>query len=90
MIGNKIAEENVKVKPVPDENLGNKGKIEQKRYTKRIKTSTKNEHQKISKLLNDLTASNFKTKKWIEVNDLSNGQYYVNMNIKDQVWLTMK
>ena len=38
------------------------------------------EHYKISKLLNDSTVSKFVTKKWIEVNDLSSGQYYVNKN----------
>ena len=34
------------------------------------------EHFKISELLNDLTV------KWVEVNDLSNGQYSVNKNIR--------
>ena len=32
---------------------------------------------KISKLLNDSTVSKFEAKKWIEVNDLSSGQYSV-------------
>ena len=40
------------------------------------------EHYKISKLLNDLTESKFVTKKWVEVNDLSSGQYSVNKNIR--------
>ena len=40
------------------------------------------EHYKISKLLNDSTVSKFVTKKWIEVNDLSSGQYSVNKNIR--------
>ena len=40
------------------------------------------EHYKISKLLNDSSASTFGTKKkWIEVNDLSGGQNSVNKNI---------
>ena len=39
------------------------------------------EHYKISKLLNDSTVSKFVTKKWVEVNDLSSGQYSVNKNI---------
>ena len=39
------------------------------------------EHHKISKLLNDLTVSKFVTRKWIKVNDLSDGQYSVNKNI---------
>ena len=39
------------------------------------------EHYKISKLLNDSIVSKFLTKKWIEVNDLSSGQYSVNKNI---------
>ena len=40
------------------------------------------EHYKKSKLLNDLTVSKFVTKKWIEINDLSSGQYSVNKTIK--------
>ena len=40
------------------------------------------EHCKISKLLNDSTASKFVTKKWIEVNDLSSGQYSASKNIR--------
>ena len=30
-------------------------------------------HHKISKLLKDSTVSKFVTRKWVEVNDLSNG-----------------
>ena len=41
----------------------------------------KMEHYKISKLLNDSIASKFVRKKWVEVNDLLNGQYSVNKNI---------
>ena len=37
---------------------------------------------KISKLLNDSTVSKFVTNKWVEVNDLSSGQYSVNKNIR--------
>ena len=40
------------------------------------------EHYKIYKLLNDSTLSKFVTKKWIEINSLSSGQYSVNKNIK--------
>ena len=40
------------------------------------------EHYKISKLLNNSTVSNILTKKWVEVNDLSVGQYAVNKNIR--------
>ena len=40
------------------------------------------EHYKISKLLNDSTISKFVTKKWIELNDLSSGQYSANENIR--------
>ena len=32
------------------------------------------EHYKISKLINNSTVSNFVTRKWVEVNDLLNGQ----------------
>ena len=40
------------------------------------------EQHKISKLLNNSTVSKFVTRKWIEVNDLSGGQYSVNKNIR--------
>ena len=40
------------------------------------------EHYKISKLLNNSTVSKFVTKKWVEVNSLSNSQYSVNSNVK--------
>ena len=39
------------------------------------------ERYKISKLLNDSTVSKLVTKHWIEINDLSSGQYSVNKNI---------
>ena len=39
------------------------------------------EHYKISKLLKDSTVSKFVTKNWIQVNDLSSGQYSVNKNL---------
>ena len=42
----------------------------------------KMEHYKISKLLNDSTVSKFVTRKWVEVNDSSSGQYSVNKNIR--------
>ena len=38
----------------------------------------KMEHCKISKLLNDSITLKFVTRKWIEVNDLSNGKYFIN------------
>ena len=40
------------------------------------------EHYKISKLLNDSTVSKFVTRKWVEVNDLSSGQYSSSKNIR--------
>ena len=40
------------------------------------------EHYKISKVLNDSTVSRFVTKKWVEVNDLSNGQYSDSKSIR--------
>ena len=40
------------------------------------------EYYKLSKLLNDSTLSKFVTKKWVEVNDLSSGQYSANQNIR--------
>ena len=39
-------------------------------------------YHKICKLLYDSTVSKFVTRKWIEVNDLSGGQYSVNKNIR--------
>ena len=48
------------------------------RNIKQIKQSIiKMEHYKISKFLNNSSASKFVTKKWIEVNDSSAGQYLV-------------
>ena len=38
------------------------------------------EHYKISNLLSNSSVSKFMTKKGIEVNDLSSGQYFVNKN----------
>ena len=38
------------------------------------------EPHKISRLLNNSTVSKFVTRKWIEVNDLSIGQYFVKKN----------
>ena len=40
------------------------------------------EHHKISKLLKDSTVLKYFTRKWVEVNDLSSGQYSVNKNIR--------
>ena len=43
------------------------------------------EHNKIFKLLNDSIVSKFATKKWVEVNYLSSGQYFVNKNIRFKI-----
>ena len=40
------------------------------------------ERSKIFKLLKDSSVSKIVTRKWIEVNDLSSGQYFVNQNIR--------
>ena len=40
------------------------------------------EHDKISRLFNDLIISKWVTRKWIDVNDFSNSQYSVNNNIR--------
>ena len=40
------------------------------------------EHHKICKLSNHPTVSKFLTRKWVEVNDLSSGQYSINKNIR--------
>ena len=40
------------------------------------------EHYKIFELLNDSAVSKFVTKKWIEVNDLSSGQYSIDKYIR--------
>ena len=39
------------------------------------------EHYKISKLLNNWTVSKCVKRKWVEVNDLSDGHYSVNKNL---------
>ena len=63
-----------KTKPVIDENW----KGEKRRNIKQIKTSIiKMEHYQVFKLLNDSSVSNFATRKWTKVNDLSSGQYPV-------------
>ena len=43
------------------------------------------EHYKISQLLNDSTVLKFVTKKWIEVNYLSSGQYFASRNIRFKI-----
>ena len=43
------------------------------------------EPYKISKLLNDSTLSNFVTKKWVEINHLSSGQYYAKKNTEKEL-----
>ena len=40
------------------------------------------EHHKIFKLLNNSTVLKFASRKWIEVNDLTNDQYSLNKNIR--------
>ena len=40
------------------------------------------EHYKISKLSKNSTVWKFVTNKWIKVNDLSSGQYFVDKNMK--------
>ena len=45
------------------------------------KSIIKMEPYKVSKFLNDSTVSTFSTKNWIEVNDLSSGQYSIKKNI---------
>ena len=40
------------------------------------------EHYKVSKLLNDSTVSKYVTKKQIEINDLSSGQYSIIKHIR--------
>ena len=60
--------------------------LEKRRNIKQIEKSiTKMEHYKISKVLNDSTVSKFVTQKWVEVNDLSSGQYFVNKNIRFKI-----
>ena len=44
-------------------------------YKQTEKSIIKMEHYEIYKLLNDSSVSKFVTKKWVEVNDLSSGQY---------------
>ena len=42
-------------------------------------------HYKVSKWLCDSTVPKFVTKKWVEVNDLSRGQYSINKNIRFKI-----
>ena len=79
MIGKKIAGnwEIGKLKPVCDMNSTN---VEKKpSYSTNYYTI---DYHKIPKLLNDSTVSKFLVRKWIEVNDLLNGPYIANKNIK--------
>ena len=75
-IGNKISDAVTKSKDnySTRKKRGNNKKIE--------KSIIKMEPYKISSLLNDSTVSNFLTKKWVKVNDLSSGQYSDNKNIR--------
>ena len=78
LIGNKIAEKIVKPKPASKVIISYSTR-EKARYTIWFKTSIlKKEHHKISNLLNDSTVSEIVTRKWIDVNDLSNSQYSMN------------
>ena len=43
------------------------------------------EDYKKFRLLEDSTVSKFLTKKWVEVNDLSSGQYSANKNIRFKI-----
>ena len=67
-------QESVKEIFIPLKKRGNIKQIE--------KSITNMEHYQISKLLNDSTGSKFVTKKWVNVNYLSSGQYSVNKNIR--------
>ena len=63
------------LKPVSDMNSGN--------IEGRMKTSIiKMEQHEISKLWSDSTVSKYVTRKWIVVNDLPSGLYFVNNNIR--------
>ena len=44
-------------------------------------------NHRISKLLNNSILSKFVTRKWIQVNYLSNGQYFVNKNIRFKTYM---
>ena len=89
LIGHKIAEKLVKPKYAPEANSRNVKEIvipPQKRqgilyiYMNIIYVIYyyKMEHHKISKLLNDSSVLEFVTKKWIELNNLSSGNYSAN------------
>ena len=80
-IRNKITDKIAKPKPVPDVKLRyfEEEIIPEEKREKILNELRqdyyKMEHYKISKLLNDSTASKCVTIKWIDVNDLSGGQY---------------
>ena len=85
-LGNKIADaitnsndnKIVKQEPVKKQLFRQKKRDE---ILNKLRSFIKREPYKISKLLNDSTVSKFDIKKWVEVNDLSRGQYSVNKNI---------
>ena len=82
--GNKIADKIVKSKAVPNENLRDVEVIIvlPEKKTRNKASIYKMERYKISRSLSDSIVSSFVTKKCIEVNDLSRGQYSVNKNIR--------
>ena len=45
------------------------------------------ERYKVSKLSNDPTLFRFVTERWVEVNDLSSGQYSANKNTRFKKWI---
>ena len=47
-----------------------------------VKSIIKTEDYKISKLLGDSTVLKFVTKRWVEINDLSSGQYAAKKNVR--------
>ena len=74
----------MKPKSVPHENSKSVKEIVSldKRETipNELRRVLKMEHCKTSKLLNDSIKLKFVTRKWIEVNDLSVGKYFINKN----------
>ena len=87
LIGNRTAEKIVKAERVPEAlcRIVEKIYISPEKKDKRLnkaKNALKMEHYQRSESLSDSAVSNFVARKWIDVNNLSSGQYSGNKNIR--------
>ena len=87
LLEKKIADKIVKPKPIIDESSRNVEEIVTQKTIQEILNKLRQvllsiEHHKIFKFLNDSAVSRFVARKWVEVNDLLNGQYFINKSIR--------